>query len=74
MTEKELKERVNVRWAGYGTYKVTINYRGKEYTCTSHNAPAYDMLDDHDTRGAYYTSKGAYQSFWDECKRKNNLI
>lgn len=72
MTEKELKERISVRWIGYGTYRVTIKYRNKEYTCTSHNSLAYDDMDEHENN-SYYTSKQAYKAFWDECKRKNEL-
>ena len=71
MTEKEYKERMKIRWKGYGTYSITIRYRRKTYSCTSHNSLAYDACDD---KGAFfYTSKQAYKSFWDECKRKNNL-
>lgn len=71
MTEKEYKERMEIKWKGYGTYGITIHYRRKTYSCTSHNSLAYDACDSE--RTPFYTSKQAYQSFWDECKRKNNL-
>lgn len=72
MTEKELKSRMEVRWRGYGTYGISILYRGKWYSCISHNSLAYDMLDEYESVG-YYTSKQAYQALWDECCRTNNL-
>lgn len=72
MTEQQLRERVDVHHSySYGVYEVTIEYRGKKYHCRSNNSLAYDGLD----TGAYgITSKQAYQAFYDECKRKNNLI
>ena len=72
MTEKELKSRMEVRWIGYGSYKITIYYRKKWYSCTSHNSLAYDDMDEHENN-SYYTSKQAYQTLWDECKRANGL-
>lgn len=80
MTLKELKNKVDVTLGnGYNTYRVTINYRGKEYTCSSHNSVAYDLLTTY-WRGDYtrckddwYTPKKAYQSFYDECKDENEL-
>ena len=63
MSKDELRSRITIRWKGYGTYKVTIEYRGKLYSCTSHNSLAYDRIDE----------KGALQAFWDECKRANDL-
>ena len=79
MTTQELRSRITVRWKGYGTYKVTIEYRGKFYSCTSHNSLAYDRI----TGYAYevpdravkdsYTYKGALQALFDECKRANDL-
>jgi len=78
MTLKELKQKVTVRRdKGFSLYKVTIIYHGKEYTCTSNNSLAWDRLDDDNYRdnevSGFYTNKGAYQAFYDECKRKNNL-
>lgn len=77
MTTEELRNKVTVRWQGYGTYKVTIEYRRKFYTCYSHNSIAYDRLNCGDDtseradRGGTY--KEALQAFYTECKRGNHL-
>lgn len=78
MTLKELSERVRNQWVGSGTHRVYIIYRGKEYTCLTHNTLATDRL-----RHCYEiesrciegggTEKQAYLALWNECKRKNNL-
>lgn len=70
MTTQELQDRLTVRWNGYGSYRVTIYYRNKRYTCNSHNSMAYDAM-----RGSTngYTYKQALQSFYDECKMLNDL-
>lgn len=75
MTTQELRHRVNVTFEGYGHYKVTIKYRGKEYHCTSTNTIAVDrMRDDHnDSESCYPTPRQAMQALYDECKNKNNL-
>lgn len=78
MTLQELKQRVRVeRDRGYCSYIVKIDYRGKEYKCHSNNSLAWDRLDDDNYRdnevNGFYTNKGAYQAFYDECKRKNCL-
>ena len=80
MNAEELRNRIQVRWKGYGTYEVTIEYRNKYYRCTSHNSLAYDRINvdgtecygDRQEVGTY-TYKSALQSFYDECKRKNDL-
>lgn len=77
-TLKQLKENTNVRHAnGYNSYDVEITYRGKSYRCKSNNSLAWDRLDGKelsDRAECYgYTNKGAWQSFYDECKRANNL-
>lgn len=72
MTEKELKQRIEVRHHSSGSYKVTIYYRGKWYSCVSNNSLAYDDMDRFGDN-AYYTSKQAYMAFWNECKHANNL-
>ena len=74
MTLKQLRERITVRWSGYGSYEVTIEYYGKTYKCTSHNSLAYDFMnwEPGDQRG-HYTPKQAYEAFWNECKRANYL-
>lgn len=74
MTLKELKNKVTVtRWHGYGQYKVRIIYRGKEYFCHSNNSMAFDRAIDPEKSDGYYTTKQAWQAFYDECKQKNHL-
>lgn len=78
MTLQELRQRVRVtRGSGYCCYVVTITWRGKEYTCHSNNSLAWDRLDDDNYRdnevSGFYTNKGAYEAFYEECKRKNSL-
>ncbi len=78
MTLKQLKENTNVRHArGYNRYRVEITYRGQTYHCESNNSSAWDRLDDpnlSDNAVRYgYTNKGAWQSFYNECKRANHL-
>lgn len=78
MTLKQFREQVREEWVGYGTHRVYIEYRGKEYTCLTHNTLATDRL-----RSRYEksprsiegggTEKQAYETLWNECKRKNNL-
>jgi hypothetical protein len=79
MTTQELRGRITIQWKGYGTYKVTIEYRGKFYSCTTHDSLAYDRITgyayevpDMAVKGSY-TYKGALQALFDECKRANYL-
>ena len=44
MTKQELLNKVSISWKGYGTFNVTIEFRGKRYSCTSHNTLAYDRI------------------------------
>lgn len=78
MTTQELRERVRVEWCGYGQYEVRIKFRGKEYKCHSNNSIAYDRLDDSDHGELWklcgYNNHRAWQSFYDECKMKNNIL
>lgn len=79
MNLQQLKNVVKVsREIGYCSYEVTITYRGKKYTCYSNNSLAWDRLDDDNYPDnkivGFYTNKGAYQAFYEECKRKNNLL
>jgi hypothetical protein len=78
MTLQELEERVNVRRICTAQYKVTITYRGKEYTCKSNDTLAYDTLVSYwngDRVGYFYRSeKQAYMAFYNECKRANGLV
>lgn len=79
MNTEKLRRRISIRWKGYGTYRITIEYRGKTYSCTSHNSLAYDRIrgyadsvSDRTVRD-FYTFKGALKALWDECKRANGL-
>jgi len=77
MTTQQLLERIDARkTTSYGHYRVTIQYRGKKYTCISNDSLAYDRHLDTEcwySRGKLYTQKEALQTLWNECKRKNNL-
>ena len=80
MTTQELKDRITIKKKGYGTYQVTIEYRGKIYSCTSHDSLAYDRIQgyayDVPDRAVkdFYTYKGALQALYDQCKRANYLL
>lgn len=78
MKTEELRSRIDIQSCGYGSYKVTIEYRGKFYKCTSHNSLAYDRIRECEyvpdkAVKDFYTYKGALKSLWDECKRNNDL-
>ena len=79
MNTEELRRRITIQWKGYGTYKVTIEYRRETYSCTSHNSLAYDRITgyayDVPDRAVkdFYTYKGALITLWDECKHANGL-
>ena len=81
MTLKELENKVRIsRASGHGQYRITIEYRGREYSCLSNNTLAYDSLPHSCSAGGCWddtnlpmTSKQALQCFWDECKRENGL-
>lgn len=73
MTEKQLKERVKWSWCGYGTYNVSIIYRGNGYYCESHNTLANDDYQEEGHRSFYKTDKQCLLAFYNECKRKNHL-
>ena len=72
MTTSELSRRIEASTTtSYGHYKVTIKYRGKQYSCTSTDSMAYDRYNDEDSKIG--VQRDALKSFWNECKRKNNL-
>jgi hypothetical protein len=74
MTTAQLSSRIDAsRTSSYGHYKVTIQFRGKEYSCISSDSMAYDRYLDDDAKRGHYTQRDALTSFWNECKRKNNL-
>lgn len=70
MKKEELQRKIRIEWKGYSSYKITIEYRGKDYNCISNNSLAYDSWL---IGGGEYTEKQALMAFWNECKRKNNL-
>lgn len=79
MNTQELESRVSTQWVGYGTHEITIEYRGKKYTCRTHNTLATDRIrcnEEEKTNKVmgFYTYKGALMALWNECKRSNNLI
>lgn len=78
MTTQELLKKVSISWKYYGTFKVTIEFRGNSYSCTSHNTLAFYRIRSDNSMSKYctelgYTYKQAWQAFYDECKRANNL-
>jgi hypothetical protein len=79
MKTRELQDRVRFIKTGYGTFKVTIEYKGQEYSCTTHNTLAIDRINGSDDWGSDleihcgYTLKQAYMALWDECKRANDI-
>ena len=79
MTLEQLKERTAVERISNGSYKVTITYKGKEYTTISHNSLAYDRIDTDDSETparevhGTYTKKGAYQHLYEKCKEDNGI-
>ncbi len=79
MTTQELRDRITIQRYGYGTYKVTIKYRGRCYSCISHDSLAYDRItgyaDEVPDRAVrdFYTYKGALRALYDRCKRANGL-
>ena len=78
MTKQELLNKVSISRKGYGTYDVTTEFRGKNYSCTSNDTMAYDRIKSNDSMSEYrsefgYTYKQALEAFYDDCKRINNL-
>lgn len=74
MTTAQLSQRIEASTTtSYGHYKVTIQYRGKQYSCTSTDSMALDRYNDEDAKRGFYTQRDALKALWRECKRKNNL-
>ena len=73
MTLNQLREKVTIRRLQQCSYKVTIEYRGKYYSCVSNNSLAWDDLGAEFHRSWYKTDKQCLKAFYDECKRINNL-
>ena len=69
---------VGIVKTGYGHWRVTFTYRGRNISCTTTNSLAVDAMALHEwerRRGAcgYSTCKQGYMTLYDECKRANNL-
>lgn len=62
-----------------GSYRIVIEFRGREYACVSQNSLAIDRIKAADclppvTRDDYFsTEKKAYEALYAECKLKHNL-
>jgi hypothetical protein len=67
MTTQQLSTRIDLRLTSYGHYRVTIQYRGKQYSCTTTNTMAVDRINSDEP------DKSALLSLWNECKSANNL-
>ena len=77
MNTEQLASRTTVQWCGHGSYRVTIIYQGRQYHCRSNNSLAYDRLSSDVsplTVECDYTLRQALNAFYQECKRKNNLL
>ena len=78
MTTQELNERVErIAPAEHGTWKVTIKYRGKEYSAYTHNLLAIDRLLNNETTSNQndcgYTYKQALQTLYDDVMERNGI-
>lgn len=80
MTLQEIKSRFSIRSAvGYGRYNIFIRYRRRYYHCISTDTVARDRLSvegrvTDSSRVCGLTLRQAYERFFNECMRKNNLI
>lgn len=72
MTTQELKQRVEWHKSGHGMYEVTITYKGKKYSCHSHNTVANDDYQS-EQKSYYKTDKQCLMAFYYECRRKNQI-
>jgi hypothetical protein len=73
MTTQQFYHRIDLRLSSYGHYRVTIQYRNKQYSCTTTNSMAVDRLNSDERMTFYPTEKSALIALWNECKRANNL-
>lgn len=75
MTTNQLKNRIRTYFAGHGHFKLTIEYRGKIYSCTTTNTMAIDRIGDEKRtpKDFFTTEKEALLALWNECKRANDL-
>jgi hypothetical protein len=61
--------------SGHGHYRVTIEFRGKEYSATTSNMPLVDAYKNNEGRQNYhgYTKRQASIALFNEVKRANSL-
>lgn len=59
---------LQVRFSGYGHWKITTTYYGKEISCTTTNSLAVDDYNDENDR----RSNRGYDSLRHECIRRAN--
>lgn len=68
---------INISFSGYGHFKISTTYRGKEYSAITTNTLAIDRYNDDDSsvlRGKFYTTRNqAAQALYNEIKRKHDL-
>jgi hypothetical protein len=72
-TLNQLIKIVSFSFSGYGHYKVTIIYRGKEYKCTTTNIEAIDAAKEGDNEKGRPTRRQAFLRLYNEVKQANNL-
>jgi hypothetical protein len=60
--------------SGFGHNKITVTFRGKEYSTHTSNTRATDVVnDDQYERNKRYSCARAHSDLLDEIKRANNL-
>jgi hypothetical protein len=65
---------ISIMPAGYGHNKVTVTFRGKEYSTVTSNSRATDTLKDEDyARNKRYSCARAYSDLLTEIKLANKL-
>lgn len=78
MTLEQLQARIRFQWVGYGTFEVTMTYKGKTLRTTTHDTLAIDRINTDDCTPprqvvGFYTLKGAYQALYNQIKSNNEL-
>lgn len=73
MTLKELENTMTIGTCVGGTFEITMEYRGKTYSCKSTNTLAYDAYKGDETH-YYKTKKQALMALRAECKIANNHL
>jgi hypothetical protein len=71
---KTQKAPLSVMFSGYGHYKVTTTYYGKEISCTTTDMPSIDDFnsDEHERDGRELRKLRGYKSLRSECIRENS--